>query len=47
VGGAWPEASLLAAIQQAGFAQVQLLDRRRNARTGHAASAISLIRAER
>jgi hypothetical protein len=38
---------LLEAIQRAGFADVRVRDRRRNARTGHPASAVALIEARR
>jgi hypothetical protein len=38
---------LIQALRDAGFARVTLLDRRRNARTGHEASEVVLIKAER
>ena len=47
IGGALLEDDLLGRLRAAGFRAAQVLDRQRNARTGHPASRSAVIRAER
>ncbi|MFG0274567.1 MAG: methyltransferase domain-containing protein [Phycisphaerales bacterium] len=47
IGGALLEDDLLEKLRAAGFRTAQILDRQRNARTGHPASRSAVIRAER
>jgi SAM-dependent methyltransferase len=47
IGGALLEADLLERLLRAGFRSAQVLDRQRNARTGHPASRSAVIRADR